>query len=103
MEIGWRCGKFISMQFLIIMGIGSLAAIWVVANQPKTRGHRKCARGQEIEPFVHKPGQTLAIAKDIAESVSIDEIDYMCKSARYEDDPQHWPAPLPPPPKKAEF
>lgn len=88
------------MQFLLIMGIGTLVAIWVVANQPKPRGRRRWQHERSIISFEQKPYQTPAIAKDIAESFSIDEMDYIRKSARYQDDPLHWPPPLPPPPAK---
>jgi hypothetical protein len=87
------------MQFLWIMGIGTLVAVWVVANQPKPRGRRRW-RNEGIMSFEQKPTQTPAIAKDIAESFSTDEMDYLRKSARHQDDPQHWPPPLPPPPSR---
>jgi hypothetical protein len=85
------------MQFLLIMGIGMLVAIWVVANQPKPRGRRRWRDESDIISLEQKPYQTPAIAKDISESFSTDEMDYMRKSARYQDDPLHWPPPLPPP------
>jgi len=87
------------MEFLLIMGIGALVAIWVVANQPKGRSRRRW-RENGILTFEQHPIQTPAIAKDIAESFSIDEMDYLRKSSRHQDDPLHWPPPLPPSPSK---
>ena len=84
------------MQFLLIMGIGTLVAIWIVVNQPKRRGRGQWTEQREIIDCVQKPAQTPASAKDISESFSEDEFDYIRKAARYEDDPQHWPPPLPP-------
>ncbi len=81
------------------MGIGTLVAIWVVANQPKSHGRRRW-HDEGITSFEQKPVQTPAIAKDIAESFSTDEMDHMRKLARYQDDPLHWPAPLPPMPSR---
>lgn len=89
------------MQFLLIMGIGTLVAIWVVANQPRRRGHTRWHVEDDItlEPKPIKPhwrGQ-------VGEVYSTDEFDYLRKVARHQDDPQHWPAPFPPPqPKKPE-
>ena len=86
------------MEFLAIMGIGALIAIWIVANLPKSRGHRR-----EIIPFEQKPSQTPAWRKDISEVYSTDDFDYLRKLDRYQNDPQHWPCPFPPPePRKME-
>jgi hypothetical protein len=86
------------MEFLLIMGIGTVVAIVVVALQPKS-GH--IPHDAEQDPFAYKaPPKTLAWQKDLSEVVSTDEMDYMRKSARYQDDPRHWPAPLPPPPSR---
>jgi hypothetical protein len=86
------------MEFLAIMGIGTLVAIWVVANLPKSRGlHR------EINSFEQKPFQTPAWRKDISEVFSTDGFDYLRKLERHQDDPHHWPCPFPPPePRKEE-
>jgi len=74
------------------MGIGTVVAIWVVANLPKSRGHRR-----DAVSFEQKPLQTPAWRKDISEVYSTDGFDYLRKLDRYQTDPQHWPNPFPPP------
>ena len=84
------------MDFLLIMGIGTVVAIIVVASLPKS-GHIPYSKDED--PFAYKaPRKTLASQKDLSEVVSIDEMDYLRKHARFVDDPRHWPAPLPPTP-----
>jgi hypothetical protein len=80
------------MEFLIIMGIGTAVAIWIVANLPKSRGLRR-----DIISFEQRPPQTPAWRKDISEVYSRDGFDYLRKLERYQKDPQHWPCPFPPP------
>jgi hypothetical protein len=87
------------MEFLLIMGIGTVVAIVVVACQPKS-GYIPYDRSKD--PFAYKaPPKTLAWQKDLSEVVSTDGMDYLRKQARHMDDPRHWPAPFPPPPSKA--
>ena len=88
------------MEFLLIMGIGTLVAIWVVANQPKPRGRRRRRPEPEIISFEHKPANEPAWRGELGEVYSTDEFDYMRKMARHNDNPSHWPAPFPPPPLK---
>ncbi len=86
------------MEFLLIMGIGTVVAIVVVAFQPKS-GYIPYDPAQD--PFAYKtPPKTLAWQKDLSEIVSADEMDYLRKQARHMDDPRHWPAPFPPPPSR---
>jgi hypothetical protein len=82
------------MQFLLIMGIGTLVAIWVVANQPKPRGRRQWhdEGGNFVEPKPLKQSWT----GQVGEVYSTDEFDYMRKVARHQNDPQNWPPPFPP-------
>jgi hypothetical protein len=84
------------MEFLAIMGIGTLVAIWIVANLPKSRGLRR-----EIVSLEEKPFQTPAWRKDMSEFYSTDDFDYLRKLERHQNDPHHWPCPFPPqePPK----
>jgi hypothetical protein len=77
--------------FLAIMGIGTVVAIWVVANLPKSRGHRRA-----LASFEQKPSQTPAWRKDISEVHSTDDFDYLRKLERHQNDPHHWPLPFPP-------
>jgi hypothetical protein len=79
-------------EFLAIMGIGTVVAIWIVANLPKSRGHRR-----DTISFEQKPFQTPAWRKDISEVYSTDGFDYLRKLERHQNDPQHWPYPFPPP------
>ena len=83
------------------MGIGTLVAIWVVANLPKPRARSRRASRHEIVSFEEKPIQTAAWRKDISEVYSTDGLDYVRKLARHQEDPRHWPCPFPPqePPK----
>lgn len=86
------------MDFFLIMGIGTVVAIIVVANLPKS-GHIPYEKDQD--PFAYKKSpQTLASQKGISEVWSTDEMDYLNKLERHERDPRHWPAPLPPPPPR---
>ena len=80
------------MEFLVIMGIGTLVAIWIVANLPKSRGYLR-----DAVSFEQKPLQTPAWRKEISEVYSTDGFDYLRKLDRYQTDPQHWPCPFPPP------
>ena len=86
------------MQFLLIMGIGTLVAIWVVANLPKPRGRRQWHDEDvvSLKPRPIKPSWR----GQVGEVHSADEFDYMRKMARHQDDPQNWPPPFPPPPVK---
>ena len=79
------------MEFLVIMGIGTLVAIWIVANLPKPRGLRR-----EKVSFQEKPLQTPAWRKDLSEFYSTDDFDYLRKLERHQTDPHHWPCPFPP-------
>lgn len=86
------------MEFLLIMGIGTVVAIVVVACQPKS-GHIPYDKNKD--PFAYKASpKTLAWQKDLSEVVSTDGMDYLRKQARHMDNPRHWPAPFPPPPSK---
>jgi len=79
------------MEFLVIMGIGTLVAIWIVANLPKSRGLRR-----EKVSFEEKPLQTPVWRKDLSEFYSTDDFDYLRKLERHQNDPHHWPCPFPP-------
>ena len=78
-------------EFPATMGIGTVVAIWVVANLPKSRGHRR-----EKISFEAKPFQTPAWRKEISETYATDEFDYLRKLERYQKDPPPWPCPFPP-------
>jgi hypothetical protein len=80
------------MEFLVILGIGTLVAVWAVANLPKTRGHR----GASNPSFDLGPGGTPPWKKDIVESHAMGDLEYLEKLDRHQRDPQHWPCPLPP-------
>jgi len=80
------------MEFLVIMGIGTLVAIWIVANLPKSNGSR-----QEAIPNQSEPSKTPAWKKPMSEAYSVHEFDYLRKLGRYQRDPDHWPRPFPPP------
>lgn len=83
------------MEFLLIMGIGTVIAIVVVAFLPKS-GY--IPYDPQEDPFTYKtPPKTPAWKKDDSAVISMNDMDYMDKLGRHMDDPHHWPAPLPPP------
>jgi len=84
------------MEFLVIMGIGTLVAIWIVANLPKPRARRRGIQRREIVSFETKPFTTPVWKKDVSEFYSTDGFDYLRKLDRYQKDPHHWPCPFPP-------
>ena len=88
--------EFARMEFLVIMGIGTLVAIWIVANLPKPRARRRGIRQREIVSFEMKPFATPVWKKDVSEFYSTDDFDYLRKLNRYQNDPNHWPCPFPP-------
>jgi hypothetical protein len=79
------------VEFLLIIGIGALAAIWVVANLPKSRANR----GATNPSFDLGPGGTPPWKKDIVKSHAMGDLEYLEKLDRHQLDPQHWPCPLP--------
>jgi hypothetical protein len=79
------------MEFLLIMGIGTVAAVWIVANLPKSRSGNAAPLHFETEALA-----TPIWKKDIAETHSMGDLEYLEKLERHQKDPQHWPCPLPP-------
>jgi len=79
------------MEFLVIIGIGTLVAVWIVANLPKSR----CS-SHEVRSLRQNAPQTPAWSKDISETHSTDDFDYLRKLERHQNDPDHWPCPFPP-------
>jgi hypothetical protein len=79
------------MEFYAIMGIGTLVAIWVVANL-RPSGSRRWDDDLDEQ----HPEQTAAWKKDISEAHCDDDVDYARKMERYQNDSQHWPLPVPP-------
>jgi hypothetical protein len=84
------------MEFLAIMGIGTVLAILVViGNRPKRP--RAVTRG--VSPSRQFSSTTTPVwKKDIAQSHPIGELEYLEQIERHNKDPQHQPFPLPPPP-----
>ena len=74
------------------MGIGTVVAIWVVANLPKSGGF-----SPDVKLFDEMPPQTPAWKKEISDAYSTDGLDYVRKLERHQNDPKHWPCPFPPP------
>lgn len=75
------------MDFFLIMGIGTVVAIIVVANLPKS-GHILYDKHQD--PFAcKKPPQTLASQTGISEVWATDDMDYLNKLEHHERDPHH--------------
>jgi len=80
------------MEFLLVIGVGTVIAVWVVASLPRSR------RGQPSSTPRIDLGtrDTPPWKKDITETYSLGELDYLDKLDRYQRDPQHWPCPIPP-------
>jgi hypothetical protein len=92
------CYSHFGMQFLLIMGIGTIVAICVVANLPKLHSRRRWREDDDVsfKPKAVKPSWR----GQLDEVYSTDDFDYLRKLGRHQDDPRCWPAPLPPPPTK---
>jgi len=86
------------MEFLVIMGIGTvLAVLVVIGNRPK----RPRYVSRSVSPSRQfSTGGTPPWKKDIADSLPMGEQEYLEAVERYEDDPQHQPFPLPPPTRR---
>jgi hypothetical protein len=86
------------MELVWILGIGAVVVVWMAANLSKSP-----ARPNKRFSFVTKQSKTPAWRKDTSEFFSTDGFDYLRKLERYQNDPQHWPCPFPPPqPRKEE-
>ncbi|HEY1719440.1 MAG TPA: hypothetical protein VGH42_14265 [Verrucomicrobiae bacterium] len=80
------------MEFFLIMGIGTVVAILIVANLPKSGGIPF-----DENPFEAKPPRDTPIwKKDIVETYANGDLEYLEKLERHQKDPQHWPCPFPP-------
>jgi hypothetical protein len=80
------------MEFLLIMGIGTLIAVWAVV---RTRPKRLIHFGRPSSPNDQfTPSGTPAWKKN-AQPMS--ELEYLAMIERYQNDPVHYPFPLPPP------
>lgn len=83
------------MEFLVIMGIGTvLAVLVVIGNRPKRP--RYVSRGVSPSRQFYS-GATPVWEKDIALSHPIGELEYLEEIERHDNDPEHHPFPLPPP------
>jgi hypothetical protein len=86
------------VEFALIMGIGTVVAIVIVANLPKWNGP-----ADEENPFEPAtPRGTPIWKKDVAETYSMGDLEYLEKLERHQKDPQHWPCPFPPDEPKEE-
>jgi len=88
------------MEFLLIMGIGTIVAVLVVIG---SRPKRPTAyRGGVSPAHQFSPDGTPPWKKDIAASHPIGELQYLEAIERHDNDPQHQPFPLPPPRQREE-
>lgn len=86
------------MEFLLIMAIGTLIAVWAVAG---TRPKRAIHFGKRSSPNRQfSTGGTPSWKKDAAASHPIGELQYLEGIERHDNDPEHQPFPLPPPRSK---
>ena len=79
------------MAILWILGIGAVIVVWMAANLSKTP-----SQTNKHFSFHAKPHQTPVWRKEISETYSTDEFDYLRKLERHQKDPQHWSCPFPP-------
>ena len=83
------------MEFLVIMAVGTVIAVWaVIASRPK--------RPFRFEPTLLEQNEVLSQEtprwkKDGARSHPIGKLEYLEAIERNRKDPQHQPFPLPPP------
>jgi len=83
------------MEFLLIMGIGTVFAVMVViGSRPKESVYSKGAASPARQ---FSPGASPTWKKDAAASHPIGELEYLEGIERHDDDPAHQPFPLPPP------
>lgn len=83
------------MEFLLIMAIGSLIAVWAVIG---TRPKRSIHFGKRITPNSQfATGGSPTWKKDAARSHPIGELEYLEGIEQHDNDPEHQPFPLPPP------
>lgn len=88
------------MEFLVIMGIGTvLAVLAVIGSRPKRPTVFK-GRGSPARQF--SSGGTPPWKKDAALSHPMGELEYLEAIERHDNDPQHQPFPLPPPRRSKE-
>jgi hypothetical protein len=83
------------MEFLIIMGIGTvLTVLVVIGNRPK---RPRCV-SKGVSPSRRFFSEATPVwKKDVAESHPIGGLQYLEQVERHDNDPQHQPFPLPPP------
>lgn len=83
------------MEFLLIMAIGTLIAVWAVIG---TRPKRPIHFGKRSSPNRQfSTGGTPPWKKDAARSHPIGELEYLEGIEQHDNDPEHQPFPLPPP------
>ena len=79
------------MAIFWILGIGAVIVVWMAANLSKTP-----SQTNKHFSFHAKSHQTPVWRKEISETYSTDEFDYLRKLERHQKDPQHWSCPFPP-------
>jgi len=83
------------MEFLLIMGIGTvLAVLVVIGNRPK---RPRCVSRGVSPSRQFSFGATPSWKKDISSSHPIGDLEYLESIERHDNDPEHQPFPLPPP------
>ena len=84
------------MEFLAIMIVGTLAAIWVVVHSRPTR-----PMNTGIEDVSHafdfSPPESPASMKGVEYVQPMGEMEYLEAVERHDKDPAHYPFPSPPP------
>lgn len=82
------------MEFLLIMAIGTLVAIWAVIG---TRPKRPIHFGKRSPNRQSSTDGTPPWKKDVSVSHPIGGLQYLEGVERHDKDPEHQPFPLPPP------
>jgi hypothetical protein len=83
------------MEFLVIMGVGTVIVVWaVIASRPKRPVRFDSTLLEQNED---SSLETPRWKKDGARSHPIGQLEYLEAIERHRKDPQHQPFPLPPP------
>ena len=82
------------MEFLVIMVVGTLVAIWIVMGlRPK---HPIQSVAEDFSRISEQPTVPPVWKKGVVNSEPMDELEYLRAVEQHEKDPAHYPFPSPP-------
>jgi hypothetical protein len=91
------------MEILLPLGIGTIIAIWFARQLTKYSAPGSDEDGED-EVFEAQPSRPTPIwKKDIVETYSMGDLEYLEKLERHQKYPQEWPCPFPPEPRKIDY